>query len=100
MARILQNLGLCRRAGSLVIGTEQVLDAVRSGRAKIVLIAGDIAEGTEQKIAALCAHRSVPVEKLSAGRAELARAVGKEAPLAAVAVGEDFFKLITLSLEK
>ena len=100
MAKILQNIGLCRRAGKLIIGTDQVMESVRAGKAKIVLVAGDIAEGSEKKIAALCAHRGVPVRKIEAGRTELAHAVGKTAPLAAVAAGEDFFKLITLSLEK
>jgi len=100
VARILQSIGLCRRAGKLFIGTETVLDAVRSGKAKIVILAGDTAEGTEKKITALCAHRGVPVRKIPEGREALSRAVGKTAPLAAVAAGEDFLQLITLSLEK
>lgn len=40
---------MAMRAGKLVTGDETVLKAVRSGKAKLVLVAGDASDNTKKK---------------------------------------------------
>lgn len=48
--KILQLLGLARRAGALVTGEELVLKAIRGQKARIVLVASDTGKSTFKKI--------------------------------------------------
>ncbi len=98
MATLALSLGLCRRAGKLVIGTPLVLEAVRRKKASLVLLAADVSENTRQKITTLCAHRGVPVKECALSKAEIAAALGKENEVGAVAVGQEFLNLISASL--
>ena len=51
MDNTLNFLGLCKRAGSLVTGEDGALGAVRSGEAKLLLLASDAAQNTSGKAA-------------------------------------------------
>lgn len=48
--RLLSLLGLCRRAGKLVIGNDPVKESIETGKAFLVLVASDISHNTEKKI--------------------------------------------------
>lgn len=45
-----QMLGLAMRAGKVISGEEPVLAAIRSGQAKLVIVADDGSENTKKKI--------------------------------------------------
>ena len=80
----LRLLGLARRAGAVVTGTARTREALRSGRAKLVLVAED-ASGTQlSKIEGLVRGGAVPQVTLG-DRFVLGAAVGGP-PLSAVAV--------------
>ena len=49
MDKVLNFLGMCKRAGSLVTGEDGALGAVRSGEAKLMMLASDAAENTSKK---------------------------------------------------
>jgi predicted RNA-binding protein YlxR (DUF448 family) len=49
-ARLLELIGLARRAGSLAIGMDPVLRSIASGEGPVVVLAGDLAEGSRRKI--------------------------------------------------
>lgn len=68
-------LGLARRAGSAVAGFDRVSDAVRRGRAAMLLFARDGAEGGRQKLGAL-GRGLASVAVLTS--AELGAAFGRE----------------------
>ncbi|MDT8367739.1 MAG: ribosomal L7Ae/L30e/S12e/Gadd45 family protein [Longimicrobiales bacterium] len=80
-------LGLARRAGSVVTGTGAVRDAVRDGRARLVVLARDAAEGQRGKVDGLLRHRTTP-HLVWGTQEELGQAVGS-APLSAIAIMED-----------
>ena len=42
--RILSLLGLCRRAGKLVIGADPTIDSINKGKSKIVIFADDFSK--------------------------------------------------------
>jgi ribosomal protein L7Ae-like RNA K-turn-binding protein len=75
---------LARRAGAVVPGTAAVRDSVRSGEAKLVLLAGDASAAQLEKIRRILEKRAVP-QAILGDRAGLGAAVGLE-PISAVAV--------------
>ena len=90
-SKLLSTLGLCARAGGLVIGTPMVCEALRipagkAGRVLAVLEAEDTSENTHHKLTSKCAYYGVPLYRLAVGTVELARAIGKSAATAAVGV--------------
>lgn len=64
------------RAGKLVTGEEIVLKAIRSGEAKLVLLAHDASDNTNKKFADKCNSYKVPL-LVGYTRYELGAAVGK-----------------------
>ena len=95
---VLGALGLCRKAGKVVIGTDAVIDALR---AKVpphaVFAAGDNSENTNKRLRDKCATYAVPLYPLPANGADLARALGKSAKTAAVAVTDEHLCRLVLS---
>lgn len=69
--KLLGALGLCRRAGRLAIGAEQVLETAARGRAQLVLLASDASERTARRIKEGCAE-ICPVRSIRLAQAELA----------------------------
>ncbi|MBP5231578.1 MAG: ribosomal L7Ae/L30e/S12e/Gadd45 family protein [Clostridia bacterium] len=90
MNRIAGILGLAYRAGALACGTNQVVESVRNGKAKLVLRAKDVSPNTEKELKDKTSFRKVPLEILSCGTEELGAWFGRP-PTAAVAIlKEDF----------
>ncbi len=83
-------VGLARRAGALVHGTNNVLEAVRSKKALLVLIASDVSDNTKKNITDKAAFYSVKTEMLDITVEELGRIIGKGGT-AAVALTDDNF---------
>jgi len=57
---VLDALGLARRAGAVVAGVDRTRTAIREGRARVVLIATDGAEGQVSKLLPLLENRGTP----------------------------------------
>ena len=54
-------LGIAVRAGRTVSGSSQTEEAVRAGRAKLVIFAADAKSGTSQRLLDKCGRSGVPV---------------------------------------
>ncbi len=85
-ARCLGNIGLCVRARKMVLGTELVCDALKSGAAKLVISVGDVSQNTAKRLRDRCAYYGVRLMVLPCTGEELASAVGRGGITAAVAV--------------
>lgn len=84
---ILRMLGLARRARRLAVGTDSVLNAARSGKAALVVLASDSSERTKKQIGDKCAAYGVPLVAPDADRQTLADALGfKDGQISACAV--------------
>jgi len=71
-----QLLGLAMRAGKVLSGEEMVLQAVRSGKARLVLLASDASENTAKKVKDKCSYYGVSC--ITTGdRYQLGHAIGK-----------------------
>jgi ribosomal protein L7Ae-like RNA K-turn-binding protein len=89
-------LGLANRARKIVSGEELAVKEIRSGKAKLVLLARDASSNTTKKITDKCGSFHVPY-KMVENRYLLGQAIGKEARVV-VAILDDGFakKLLTM----
>ena len=85
--KILRAIGLCRKAGKLLIGTDAVCAAL-AGKQKpcAVFAAADNSENTGKKLRDKCGFYRVELISLPVSGERLAHAIGKQARCAAVAV--------------
>ena len=61
MDKALSFLGLCRRAGKLLIGEDGVSGAARSGQAVLLMVASDTADNTRKKAGNLSRWYGIPM---------------------------------------
>jgi uncharacterized protein len=95
--RVVDSLGLARRAGLAVAGFDRVSDAVRHGRAALLLCARDGAAGGRRKLAELA--RDLPcAEALTTS--ELGAAFGRDRIVHAAVGGGKLGRRLLLDLEK
>ncbi len=80
-------LGLCRRAGKTVLGTEMICKQMREKKKPVlVLIASDVSENTRSKLISKSTFYGIPYIWINVGGEELAERLGKTGFLAAAAV--------------
>lgn len=78
-ARILGMLGLAKRAGKLVAGTDAVIAAVASQKKPdLCVCASDASERTKKQLADKCAFYGVTLVTVASAKDELASALGKK----------------------
>ena len=90
MNKTLSYIGLCRKAGRLVIGAELTVEAIRVGKIKSAFTAKDASDNTVKRIKDACAYRSIPYKPIPYTKEQLGAALGKESA-AAVGVTDDSF---------
>ena len=80
-------LGLCRRAGKTVLGTEMICMQMREKRKPVlVLVAADVSENTRSKLTRKSIFYGIPAIWVNVGGEALADRLGKTGFLAAVAI--------------
>jgi ribosomal protein L7Ae-like RNA K-turn-binding protein len=89
--KTLRALGLCAKAGKLVIGTPLICEALKSNTKKpfLVLSSCDNGENTAKRLRDRCNYYGVPLVQLDADGETLSAAIGKNARVAAVAVTDE-----------
>ena len=50
MDKVLQDIGLCRRAGALCLGTDAVTGALKAQRAAVVVISAQLSEKSQKEM--------------------------------------------------
>ena len=92
--QVLGFLGLMRRAGALAVGAEDAFDAARENKARVLLMAGDVAKNTVSAMhnAAAQKEAGIPLVKLDCTKKELGAALGVK-ECAALAVLDTGFAL-------
>ncbi|PRY84126.1 L7Ae/L30e/S12e/Gadd45 family ribosomal protein [Alkalibacterium olivapovliticus] len=81
--RALNLIGLSQRANQLISGETLVLQAVRSNKAKLVIVASDASENTRKQFLNKCEHYNVPIVT-TFSREEVSHALGKERTVCAL----------------
>lgn len=75
--RLLNFLGLCRRAGYLVWGAETVTKTVDEGKALLVLFASDVSENSLKPALRVAQSHRIPARRLPRTKEELSLALGR-----------------------
>ena len=89
MNKILQYAGLATRAGKAFGGGLQTETLIRSGKAKVLILAADASDNTKKKLINLADTHHVPVVE-TGDRESLGRATGKEYRSAVVLTDRGF----------
>ena len=85
--RLLGAIGICRRAGKLICGVPLICTEMRKGGTVCaVLAASDASDNTKKKLSDKCKFYGVTLVFLPYTAEALAAAVGKDAPIGAVAI--------------
>ncbi len=91
-------IGLAARARGIVIGSNQVLEAIRGKKALLVLIAADVSENTRKMLTDKSAFYSARTEQIDITTEELGRAVGHSNTAAIAFTDANFVKAYEKSL--
>jgi len=91
--RYLSALSLCAKAGKIASGEAMTEQALRGGRAKLLLIAEDASGQTKKKFTAMAERAGVPVLTLP-DRSTLGGAIGKEFRASAAVLDSGFAEMI------
>lgn len=82
--RLMNLLGLARKAGKLELGSEAVKQAVRRRRVKLLLLSGDLSPRTERAMREEAEKAGVRAAPLPAGMDTVQAALGQRAGVIAV----------------
>jgi len=96
---VLSFVGLMSRAGALITGTDLVLNGVRSGKVKMVLIDPLVSENTFKKVTDKCKFYHVPYIKVS-GEVDLGAAIGNRSRKVIGITDQNFVKALNEKLKK
>lgn len=75
--RILSLLGLCRRAGRLVIGAQPCIESINAGKARLLIMASDFSQGSARPVMAAAQKLKVKLCTVDRTKNEISVAVGK-----------------------
>ena len=82
--KLLNMLGLCRRAGKLSLGFDPAVGSVIKGESGLILMAADISAKSEKEARFKLSEYDIDIIKLESNGADMGAAVGKAVKIAAV----------------
>lgn len=97
--KIYSLLGLAARARKIVTGEDMAVEAIRSRKAKLIILSADASENTRGKITDKAAYYGIPVHEFGT-RYELGHAIGKEARVTLAIMDSGFAKTLSGLLEE
>lgn len=86
--RLLGMLGLAARARMLSLGTDIACDSVRSGAAKVLIVAHDASANTKKRAFNCAKYYETACYEVPIGQGELAHGLGKSGATAALSVND------------
>jgi len=82
--RLLSFMGICRRAGKLVIGNDPVKESIETDKALLIITASDISSNTLKKIKPVIEASKVPWYQTARTKDEISFSIGKACAILAV----------------
>ena len=71
------SIGLAKKAGKLISGTDSVCDEIRKNKVFLVVCAGDVSDNTKKKISDCCTYYRITVHFTGLSKEMLGNAIGK-----------------------
>ena len=82
-------LGLATKASKTISGESMVLEAIRNGQAKLVIVACDASDNTKKSYTDMCSYKKVPII-FYGDKDTLVKCIGCEERAAVVILDEGF----------
>ena len=82
--RLLSLLGLCRRAGKIVLGNDPVIDSIAQKKAKLIIVASDCSKNTAKGILSTAHRCNIPTHIVPYTKEEISLALGKYTAVLAI----------------
>lgn len=82
--RLLSLLGLCRRAGKIVLGNDPVIDSINGKKAKLVIVAEDCSPNTAKNVLRTAHQNNVRTQIAPYSKEDISLAVGKYTAVLAI----------------
>ena len=83
-------LGIAKKAGRVIAGTNLVTDSIRAGSVskcpQAVFLASDVSENTRKRVTNCCTYYEVPLYQIPLTIAEIGDAIGKSGSVSAVGI--------------
>ena len=89
--KALSMIGLCKKAGRLVSGVPAVCDALRDGKAMLVIYAAGAAENSVKRVTDKAKSYETAALPLNVSPEELGHSIGKVGAVAAVGITDGGF---------
>lgn len=96
--KVLSMLGLATKAGKTATGEFSTEKAVKSGKASLVLVAGDASDNTKKKFRNMCSYYQVEYREYS-DKDSLGNACGKETRASLAVTDEGFAKALCKQID-
>ncbi len=93
MSNILNNLGLCNKAGKLIHGSDSVVEGIKASKVKYVFLASDASLNTKKRIKDKANFYSVEVSEEFTSD-ELSQAIGKNGRMVIGIIDAGFLKIL------
>ncbi len=90
-SKLLGTLGICRRAGHLILGFDAVCDLMKQRRAKCVLTAADLSEKTKKELLFAGKEQHTLLYDLPYDKATISIALGLQKPVGVIATDDEGF---------
>ena len=97
-AKALSSLGLCKKAGKLILGFDVVAQAIRQGEAVLLVLTEDLSPKSAKEIIRVAENHQVKIARMSAAMDDIKRLVGKRAGILAI-TDEGLAKSVAAKIE-
>ena len=92
--KLLALLGIAKKAGKVISGTDMVTESIRSKSktsVKLILLACDASQNTKKKINNTAQYYNIPLLSVSTDKSELARLTGHSSELSVIGITDQGF---------
>ena len=77
LKQVLFSIGLAKKAGKLISGTDAVCDEIRKNKIFLVICAGDVSDNTKKKISDCCLYYHTTLYVTDISKEVLGHGIGK-----------------------
>ncbi len=98
--QLLFSIGLARKAGKVIVGTDAVCDEIRKRKILIAICANDVSDNTRKKISDCCAYYHVTLHFCELTKNDLGHAIGKPFAACIGITDENLSELISRNLSR
>ena len=98
LKQLLFSVGLAKKAGKVISGTDSVCDEIRKNKIFLVLCADDVSENTKKKISDCCKYYQIKLRFCEISKETLGKTIGKSFSACVGVTDKNLSELISRNL--